>query len=556
MDFLNQALAQVNNLFRSMSMGARIVAGLLLAVIVVSLAYLFNHQMAGPDAYLLGGEAIDATEINAVTSALGQAGLTSFQVDGNRIRVPRGEEATYMAALAEEGALPGNYGSYLQKAITESGPLVSKAKQNELLKQGLQLELQRVIRKMKGISNASVLISTVEEGNLAKKKVHSASVSVNTIGGVDLEDRVVTAIRHTVAAAISQSMAPESVTVTNVDSGYTYPATRPGETPAGLENPYIKNRLAYEKTWREKIMTALDFIEGVVVTCNVEVDPTVEQLEQKTQHDPKTVAYSVDEVSKTANSQGPQPSGRPGMVAQGGTNQPATIGAAAGGGAKTEEEVSERREKNVVSGSTKEIKTAGLIPTRITAAIGVPSSFLEKVYLERNPPAPGAAVTKPSRVDLKTVEDEYVKKIQEMVATMLDLPKEAAPNPIPNVRVTVFDRLPGETLPEPGMGDHALSWLANHWSTLGTGLLGLVSLVMLRSMVKTAPPQPAFTPPPANTTDQQASQAAEAANEPKPPSLRKRRLRSGPSLREELVEIVRDDPDAAANILRSWINSN
>ena len=35
----------------------------------------------------------------------------------------------------------------------------------------------------------------------------------------------------------------------------------------------------------------------------------------------------------------------------------------------------------------------------------------------------------------------------------------------------------------------------------------------------------------------------------------KRRAKSGPSLRDELVEIVRDDPDAAANILRNWIGS-
>jgi flagellar biosynthesis/type III secretory pathway M-ring protein FliF/YscJ len=35
----------------------------------------------------------------------------------------------------------------------------------------------------------------------------------------------------------------------------------------------------------------------------------------------------------------------------------------------------------------------------------------------------------------------------------------------------------------------------------------------------------------------------------------KRRAKSGPSLRDELVEIVREDPDAAGNILRNWIGS-
>src|SRR5687767_6685712 len=144
MDFLNQASAQVTNLFRSMSMGARIVAGLLLAVIVISLAYLFNHQLAAPDSYLMGGQPVHGDEIDAIVGALGQAGLTNHTVDGNRIRVPRGEEATYMAALADAGALPKNYGSYLQEAVSGGGMLVSKSKQAQMNKVALTRELGAV----------------------------------------------------------------------------------------------------------------------------------------------------------------------------------------------------------------------------------------------------------------------------------------------------------------------------------------------------------------------------------------------------------------------------
>ena len=35
----------------------------------------------------------------------------------------------------------------------------------------------------------------------------------------------------------------------------------------------------------------------------------------------------------------------------------------------------------------------------------------------------------------------------------------------------------------------------------------------------------------------------------------KRRLGTGPSLRDELVDMVREDPDAAASILRGWIGN-
>ena len=35
----------------------------------------------------------------------------------------------------------------------------------------------------------------------------------------------------------------------------------------------------------------------------------------------------------------------------------------------------------------------------------------------------------------------------------------------------------------------------------------------------------------------------------------KRRISKGPSLKDDLSELVREDPDAAADILRSWISS-
>jgi flagellar biosynthesis/type III secretory pathway M-ring protein FliF/YscJ len=45
---------------------------------------------------------------------------------------------------------------------------------------------------------------------------------------------------------------------------------------------------------------------------------------------------------------------------------------------------------------------------------------------------------------------------------------------------------------------------------------------------------------------------ADASDEPA--NARPRlRLKKGKSLKDELVEIVREDPDAAADILRSWI---
>ena len=92
MDFVNKAYAQAAELFRSMSPGTRIAAGLLLAVIVVSLVYLFQYQVAGGDEYLLDGRPFSASELTAIEAAFAKAGLGKSAVVGNRIRIPRGQK--------------------------------------------------------------------------------------------------------------------------------------------------------------------------------------------------------------------------------------------------------------------------------------------------------------------------------------------------------------------------------------------------------------------------------------------------------------------------------
>ena len=82
--------------------------------------------------------------------------------------------------------------------------------------------------------------------------------------------------------------------------------------------------------------------------------------------------------------------------------------------------------------------------------------------------------------------------------------------------------------------------------------LGLVSLLVLRSMVRAAPGGARKRAVQIRVAAEPEADAGES-----PESVAARRLRrftgSGPSLRDELSELVQEDPDAAANILRSWI---
>ena len=83
--------------------------------------------------------------------------------------------------------------------------------------------------------------------------------------------------------------------------------------------------------------------------------------------------------------------------------------------------------------------------------------------------------------------------------------------------------------------------------------VGLVSLVMLRGMIRRAAPAPA----PAAEAAEMPRIAEEPEEEEEQPEvekvLRRKFDAGGPNLKQELQLLVKEDPDAAAAILRNWI---
>ena len=91
MDFLNRAVGQLTDLFKSMTPGARLTAGLLLAMIVVSMAFLVNRVGSDQDAYLMGGEVFSSPQLHNMEAAFAKANLNDYRIEGNRIHVSCGQ---------------------------------------------------------------------------------------------------------------------------------------------------------------------------------------------------------------------------------------------------------------------------------------------------------------------------------------------------------------------------------------------------------------------------------------------------------------------------------
>ena len=553
MDFLNQAIAQVSELFRSMTPGARITSGLLLAVVVVSFGYLFQHAATGPDAYLFGGEALPDGQLTRVEAAIAQAGLSGYVREGNRIRVPAGQQAAYLAAVADAGALPPNFNTILENALDKGGPWESREATRERLKIAKQQALSEIIRAMPWVENAAVLFGEQRSraaNSLAVADQVTVSVNVQPIVGESLESRRLRNIEKLVASAVGMSQ--ENVTVTNLGEGTGNAGDDSIDPDIFEKSDYFRTKVAFEMQKRNSIVNALRDIPGVRVEVNAELDSTAEEMTRDIKPDPKAViareVTSLDESTQAADQ-----SGRPGLEAQGPNRQ---LPNAAAPPSANKQKVETSETVMDVGRVATEVTKHGLTPKEVWATVTIPGKYVEDIWKQRNP-----TVTEPPKPeDVRSLQGEVIAKVENIVEPLLLLQTFRGQDNYKHVKVVVLDSLPVPTIEPPSMASTAVAWTGRYWSTLAMVGVAMFSLLILRSVVRGTPTTEAaaatsgaptltlHSDEPAKTT--QTENNNEGEEETDRPRLR---LKKGKSLKDDLVEIVREDPDAAADILRTWI---
>jgi len=549
MDFLNKAFAQVVDLFRSMTPGARLMAGLLLLVVIVSLGYLFTHDISGPNADLMHGVPISASQLPAMEAAFGKAKLSGYKIEGTQIRVLSGQEAVYMAALADAKALPADFSTVMDDELNNSNIFEDPKNREQRRKNAREKKLGLVISLMPGIERATVLFDTDTKPGITREKIITASVAVKPKGSEELDSVKVSSIRHFVAGAIA-GLKPENVAVSDVNGRTWYGNSENGG--GADDNLYVSLKRTYEQDLKAKILNSLSFIPNVTVEPMVTLDTKKNSRTREIKHDQKATIIREMNQSTSRSQDSTGPSGRPGLEAQQ-PNTAATLGANRAGGSKEEEEQTKQEVLNVPSGQEIETEIVGLTPKLAKVSVGIPISYFKKVWQERNPAAEGKESKGPDQAALDQIRTEESAKIQKHVAQLLP-PAEGVADPAELVTVTTFQDIPGKEIPAPGVAQSALAWLGDYWSVLGMIGVALMSLLMLRSLVRSAP---SMTETRAMPKIGNVALHEEELSEPvAPASPRLRRFTGGGrSLRDEISEIVKEDPDTAANILRGWISS-
>jgi len=452
-------------------------------------------------------------------------------------------------ALAENNALPENYSSILDNALGNESPWLDRQQREQRLKAAKQKQLETIIRAMTGIQSAFVIYDSDNKRGFQKENVATASVNVTPLAGHTLSDSQVLAIRTLVARSVA-GLKPEAVAVTDLASGQTLLGSDNSTGP--LEDPYGARKKMYEQQWKQKVLEALRYVPGVTVTANVELLPELSRRKESVKHDPKTVPYQVTEKSQSSSNEGTTGGGRPGYAAQ----QPNTSLSLSSQSKSTREE-SEQSESstiNLASGDHETVESVGLTPNRVTMSIGVPMSYYLKLWQERTPQSAGKT---PDKAALEQIGAEESMKIKTHVAKLLP-PVAGVADLTELVQVTSFLDIPSPEPTPPSAAETAVGWLAENWTMLGMLGLAVVALGMIRSLVRSVPAAAAAAaaaPVAAQAAAETAEATEEAAADAKSSSRLRRFSGHGPSLRDELSQLVQEDPEAAANVLRTWIGS-
>jgi flagellar M-ring protein FliF len=550
MDFLNQAIAQVSDLFRSMTPGARITAGLLLAVVVISVGYLFQYQTAGPDEFLFGGAYLPDGQLTQVEAAIAKAGLNDARREGNRILVPRGLKADYLAAVVDGGALPPNFHTYLESALSAGGPWESNETTKIRLKIARQQMLGEIIRHMDWVEDAVVLYDEQQPRGLRRTGLVTASINVKPVLGESVDPRRASILQKLVAHSVV-GMRTEDVIVTSLgaDNGI---GSDGNVYPDSFQNEYYKTRVAYEQYKKQSILNALRDIPGIRVEVNAEIDNTIQETTQNLKPDKQGTALSAVTVEEETSQGIVDGGGQPGTTAQG-PNRQGTLPQLQ---AKTESKTSKSTEEtNNLVGQEQSIRqTTGFTPKEDWATVTIPRSYVETIWKQRNPEATDA----PKEEDLRLVQETLITKVENIVVPLLTRQNKGE-DQYKQVRVEIVDSIPLPDIEPLSFASNATNWVGHYWSTLAMIGVAMFSLLVLKSVVKGAPagngsPLAGAAPTLTIHADETAGGGGSDGGDSDSPQRSRLRIKKGVSLKDDLAQMVQEDPGAAAAILKSWIS--
>jgi flagellar biosynthesis/type III secretory pathway M-ring protein FliF/YscJ len=365
-----------------------------------------------------------------------------------------------------------------------------------------------------------------------------------------------------VAGAVA-GLKPHNVYITDARTLRSYNVPHPEDAVSFDLLNMIKRR---EEHYRAKILSKLGDIPGVQVAVTVELDMS-KRVTQNVKHDlPQPKMETSNATEQNAASEPTEP----GVQANLGQ---ALTAAAAGQSQSSEETVVENFEPK--RSQTETIEQMPFATKKVSAAVGIPRSFIASVFKARFPNVSEAP--KDDDPQLTAVREEQIARVRSSVQRMVMAkgPEDVEVDVYPDMEWTAeggtWNRAPGGViLAQSASGGEAfdtMSIVRAYAPQAGLATLALMSLLMMMRMVRKSseairphgrPGSDAggrgeedriLTVGPAPVGKAAISEGLLAGKELDPRTLHHQELA------QEVSRMVEQDPVGAAELLRRWMQN-
>lgn len=540
MEAIQQTFRQFQQLLNGMAPSQRMTLVAVPLLVLIGLAGVVLMQLPSSESALLSGTQFTGDELKSAEEALRSAGLSGFRVDGGKILVERGDEKRYEAALLLGRSMPSQFGAEFDKVHEKAGMFAGERQREELAKYALQRELSKIIKAMNDVADASVMYDVSRRRVAFGAPKGTASVSVRMKTGREMTESFAHSIRLAVAAAVSD-LPPEGVQVIDLNRGRAFSA--PGENDV-MTSQFLREQRQHTTEYEERIGKSLEYIPGVVVGVNVDLDPIRASGEREVKFDTKPFPVRTVEETELERSDETKPTGEPGFK----SNQPVDVRTQpAAKQSRTTERTNNSTDNLPVSTRVMESQRAGLIPKTVKVSISIPDDYYKQVAQKKADPTNVAAFQ--AAIDTAKADTEKAVK-----ATVLALIPTGST--LDNISVSSFVALdtPEVTMPTPYL--EMMQDLLTRWT--GPAALGAFAIwimwSMSRSLKAAEAANAAAIAAASKATAEAAETAADAKTQPGEPDVAVAGTTAA-TRRDQLQSLVRDNPEVAASVIGKWVSA-
>lgn len=546
MDFLKNQVQRIQQQLSSLTASQRMLTAALVAIMVMTLVYWGRYAGTAEMEPLLD-QAFQPADILKIVPRLKSLSIP-YDVQGDRILVAADKKWEALADVAYAKMLPRNSSTGFQEMVDKLKPWAAPTERDAMFNNVREGMCAQIIQRFPGVENAAVMINPEARRSISHNTEPTATVEISTVDGEDGGKQLVDAAAATVSGSTSGLKTANVQVIVNGIHMRTGSTDISAGGLAGAETQ-LELQQRHEAYAAKKIRELLQEIPGVFVSVAVTVDASeMEKSELSFDKDKSLSQIKRSTESKNESNGGDTAPVDPGAVANTGLSIEPPAGA--GGPSNNESNTSDEFENHAGSVTTRTKKPPGT-PTVLSASVRVPRSYYMKVWRSNNPG--------------KTADDSAVDALIKAA--------------VPNIKAAVMrgsaieseERIAVEAyadiLPQLAMAGTPTTATMSIPTTIGKfgkeialGGLALVSLFMVSMMVRKSAPPPVITAPtPAGSPPQLVASEAVAgeAGDGNP-------LLSGMELDEDAIvtqqmldqvtTMVSDNPDAAASLVKRWLN--